>query len=288
MRIRWAARVKTAVPIFIGTALYAFGLHFFIIPNELMEGGITGVALLLNYAYRLPPSITTLLINIPLFVFGYYKLGLRAMGYTIFGTLSLSFCLWIMELLLAHGQFKPFYASEDMFLAALYAGISLGAGLGLVFRFGGTTGGSDIVARILQHGQGFSMGRTILFIDALIIGISLFFVPVEKVLYTLVSVFVASKIIDSATEGPYAAKAFMIMTDSAPEIAVRITRELDRGATLFTAKGAFSGEQKEVVYCVIYRNEMRRLKTLVHQLDPKAFMIINDVHSVVGEGFRGK
>ncbi|CAG7611461.1 hypothetical protein PAESOLCIP111_01382 [Paenibacillus solanacearum] len=278
--------LRGALPIMLGTAIYAFGLHYFVISNELMEGGITGIALLLNYIFGFPPSVTTLLINIPLFVLGWRILGKSSMLYTVIGTLSLSFFLWVMEQLIRTGWLVPFRSEHDFFLATAYAGFTLGTGLGIVFRYGGTTGGSDIMARIAHKLKGWSIGRTILIMDAVVIGASLFFIPKEKILYTFVVVFIASKMIDIFIEGAYAARAFTIITSHADRVAAAITKELDRGATLFPAIGAYSGQHKNVVYCVVARSEMKRLKDLVRSVDPLAFLIITEVHDVVGEGFK--
>jgi len=269
-----------------GTALYAFGLQYFIIPNLLMEGGVTGVAVLLNYALSLPVSLTSLLINLPLFILGWRRLGKGAMIYTFAGTVLLSFFLWIAETAVSRGWLIPFRSEHDFILVVLYAGVTLGIGLGLVFRAGGTTGGVDIIARILHRARGWSMGQIILSMDVLILGVSLLFIPKEKVLYTIVSVFIASRIIDFIQEGAYAAKAFTILSRDPEMLAKNITIELDRGVTLMPAVGAFSGEHKHVVYCVVSRFEIGKLKSLVRQHDRRAFIVINDVHDVLGEGFR--
>ncbi len=281
----WNA-VKSWSLIVAGTAIYAFGLQYFIIPNTLMEGGVTGVAVLLNYAAGLPVYLTSLLINLPLFFLGWRQLGKSAMVYTLAGTLLLSAFLWVAEKLVEEGLLTPFTSQQDFILVVLYAGVTLGAGLGLVFRGGGTTGGVDIVARILHRARGWSMGQIILSLDVLILGISLLFIPKEKVLYTLVSVFIASKVIDFIQEGAYAAKAFTILCKEPEKLAAEITRELDRGVTLMPAVGGFSKEPKTVVYCVVSRFEIRKLKSLVRLHDKRAFIVINDVHDVLGEGFR--
>ncbi len=281
----WNA-VKSWSLIVAGTAIYAFGLQYFIIPNTLMEGGVTGVAVLLNYAAGLPVYLTSLLINLPLFFLGWRQLGKSAMVYTLAGTLLLSAFLWMAEKLVEEGLLTPFTSQQDFILVVLYAGVTLGAGLGLVFRGGGTTGGVDIVARILHRARGWSMGQIILSLDVLILGISLLFIPKEKVLYTLVSVFIASKVIDFIQEGAYAAKAFTILCKEPEKLAAEITRELDRGVTLMPAVGGFSREPRTVVYCVVSRFEIRKLKSLVRLHDKRAFIVINDVHDVLGEGFR--
>ncbi|GGD69025.1 YitT family protein [Paenibacillus nasutitermitis] len=283
---RLFAQLKTWPPIMLGTAIYAFGLHYFILPNELMEGGVTGIAILLHYAFNWPLSLSTLLLNIPLFAVGWRYLGRSQLVYSLLGTLSLSLFLALIEKMIAIGWIVPFQTSNDYILAALYAGVTLGLGLGLVFRFGATTGGADIIARIASKQKGWSMGQIILFLDAVIIGSSLLYIPKEKVLYTLVAVFIASKVIDFIQEGAYAAKSFAIFTEDGEQLAKLITQEMDRGVTLFPAKGAFSGREKQVVYCVIARHEIRRLKTIIHRLDPLAFIVVTDVHDVLGEGFK--
>jgi uncharacterized membrane-anchored protein YitT (DUF2179 family) len=279
-------QMRLIIPIMIGTAIYAFGLHYFVIPNQLMEGGVTGIAVLLNYAAGFPLSVSTLVLNIPLFFLGWKALGRGQMMYTLIGVVSLSCFLALMEQMINRNWIVPFHSTNDYMLVALYAGVSLGIGLGIVFRFGGTTGGVDIIARIVSRSKGMSMGQIILSFDAIIISISLFYITIEKVLYTLVTVFVASKLIDFIQDGAYAAKAFSIISEHGEAISKKITIELDRGVTLIPAKGAFSGQQKEVVYCVVQRQEIHRLKTIVRNIDPRAFIVINEVHDVLGEGFK--
>lgn len=285
MTNKYLTLYRNIIPIMLGTAVYAFGLHYFVIPNELMEGGMTGVSLLINYALGIPPSLTTLVLNVPLFLIGWRVFGNQAMALTVLGTLFLSFFLWTMEMLIGYGWVIPL-AGEDYFLVTLYAGVTLGSGLGVVFRFGGTTGGSDILARIINKRKGWSMGQIILAIDVLVIGSSLLYIPKEKVLYTIVVVFIASKMIDFVTEGAYAAKAFTIVTENGELLAHRVTSELERGVTIFPAKGAYSRKDKEVLYCVVARQEARRLKMIIRSVDPTAFIIIADVQDVLGEGFK--
>lgn len=282
---RWDT-LKSCFFILLGGAVYSFGLHYFVISNELMEGGVTGIALLMYYALGWSPSVMTLVLNIPLFLLGLRTLGGYSMRLTILGTVGVSFFLWMTEQWIRAGWIKPFSQPEDLLLVALYAGITLGSGLGLVFRFGGTTGGGDIIARLGNKYRGWSMGQVILVFDAIVIGASLFYLPQEKVLYTLVAVFIATRMIDFITEGAYAAKEFTIITDMGEELAAAITKDMDRGVTILPARGAYSNTDKNVVYCIVGRSEVRRLKTLVRALDPRAFMVISDVHDVLGEGFR--
>jgi len=277
---------KSLVPIMAGTAIYAFGLHYFVIPNQLMEGGVTGIGVLLNYAVGAPLSISTLVLNIPLFLLGLKMLGKGQMAYTIFGTVSLSTFLALIERAIANGWIVPFQTDKDYILAALYAGVTLGIGLGITFRFGGTTGGVDIIARIVGKWKGWSMGQVILGLDLVIIGLALLYIPKEKVLYTLVTVYIASRVIDFIQEGAYAAKAVSIITNVGEDIASRVTEKMDRGVTLIPAIGAYSRSHKYIVYCVVNRQEVRILREIVKSIDPRAFIVINDVHDVLGEGFK--
>jgi len=281
-------QLQAIIAIIAGSAIYAFGLLYFIIPNELMEGGVTGITVLLNYAFNLSPSISTMILNIPLFLIGMKILGKRQSIYTGIGIASLTLFLWLFELLINRGFVVPFHTEHDYILASLYAGVTLGAGLGIVFRFGGTTGGSDIIARIINRKFGFSMGQIILSLDILIIGLSLIYIPLERILYTFVAVFIASKVIDFIQEGAYAAKAFTIISDKAPDLAEHISTEMERGVTLIPAVGVYSKQAKHMIYCVVSRQEIRRLTEIVKSLDPRAFIIINDVNDVHGEGFKEK
>ena len=286
MTNKFSTVLKQLIPISIGALIYAIGLQFFVLPYSLMEGGVTGIAVLLNYIFQFPLSITTLVINIPLFLVGWKVLGSKKMVLTIYGSLMLSLFLALLEFSLQRGWIVPFAQNYDPMLVVLYAGLTLGLGLGIVFRFGGTTGGIDIVARIINRYRGYSMGQLILAFDVIIIGAAVFFISFDKILYTFVMVFIASKLIDFVQDGAYSGKAFSVITDHGESIAAKIGEELERGVTIIPAMGAYSGENKKVVYCVVARNESHRLKQIVRSIDPRAFIIINEVHDVIGEGFK--
>jgi len=211
---------------------------------------------------------------------------MKQLALSFYGVLNLTFFLWLFERAVSMHWILPFQTSNDFILATLYAGVTVGTGLGIVFRFGGTTGGVDIIARIANRKFGISMGQFILILDIFIIGAALFYIPKEKILYTLVAVFISSKVIDFIQEGAYAAKAFTVISDHSQEIADAITKEMERGVTLIPAVGAYSRSQKQMVYCVVSRTEIRRFKTIVKTIDPRAFIVVNDVHDVLGEGFR--
>jgi len=270
----------------VGAFFYALGLQYFVVPYSLMEGGVTGIAVLLNYIFSFPLSITTLVINIPLFLIGWKVLGGKKMLLTIYGSVMLSVFLALIEYAQNKSWIVPMADGYDAILIVLYAGLTLGAGLGIVFRYGGTTGGIDIVARIINRSRGYSMGQIILTFDFLIIGASLFFISFDKILYTLVMVFIASKIIDFIQNGAYSGKAFSIISEHGDAIAKRICEELDRGVTIYPAQGAYSGKAKNVVYCVVSRGETHKMKQIIKSIDPRAFIVIHDVQDVLGEGFK--
>ena len=197
--------------ILLGALICASGINYFTIPNQLAEGGLTGITLILKYLFNFSPALTTMLLNIPLFVIGWRELGKISMLYTIFGTSAFSLFLWLTE-----GIGKPI--PHDLLLAALYAGVTVGLGLGMIFRFGGTTGGADIIARLFHKYGGWSMGRTMFVIDLTVILCSAFIVGRERAMYTIVAVFIGSRVIDFVQEGAYAAKAAFIVSNSAAEI----------------------------------------------------------------------
>jgi uncharacterized membrane-anchored protein YitT (DUF2179 family) len=270
--------LRNILAILIGSAIMGFGINYFNIANRLAEGGITGITLLLKYTLDWDPGITNLILNIPLLFIGWKLLGRQSAIYTIIGTVAVSFFLT------AFSSFRH-PMENDTLLAALYAGVTVGLGLGLVFRFGGTTGGVDILARLVNKYFGWGIGRTMFCFDLFVIGLSLYYLNLDLAMYTLVALFIAARVIDFVQEGAYAAKAIMIISDHAVDISQRIMQEMGRGATLLKGRGGYTGLDKEVLYCVVSRNEIVRFKNLVHATDPHAFIIINDVHEVFGEGF---
>ncbi|WP_027417515.1 YitT family protein [Aneurinibacillus terranovensis] len=270
--------IRNILAIIFGSAIMGFGINYFNIANRLSEGGITGITLLLKYIFNWDPGVTNLILNIPLLILGWRTLGRQSLVYTIIGTLSVSFFLSLF------GSFRH-PIPNDTLLAALYAGVTVGVGLGIVFRFGGTTGGSDIIARLFNKYFGWGIGRTMFMFDFVVIGISLYYLNLNLAMYTLVAVFLAARVIDFVQEGAYAGKAIMIISEHAVEISQKIMEEMGRGATLLKGRGGYTGIDKEVLYCVVSRNEIVRLKNMVHETDPYAFIIINDVHEVFGEGF---
>jgi uncharacterized membrane-anchored protein YitT (DUF2179 family) len=175
---------------------------------------------------------------------------------------------------------------DDLTLAALFAGSSIGIGLGIIFRFGGTTGGVDIIARLVNKFFGWSMGKTMFMFDACVICLSLiFYLSYREAMYTLVAVFIGARVIDFMQEGAYSARGAMIISEQNEAIADRILKEMDRGVTVLRGYGSYTKRDREVLYCVVPKNEIVRLKSVITSVDPHAFVSVSIVHDVMGEGF---
>lgn len=274
-------KFKNVAYIILGTIIFSFGLVYFNMANNLAEGGFTGITLILYFIFKIDPAYTNLLLNIPLFIVGWRILGRNSFIYTLIGTVSVSVFLFIFQ----RYRFVTITLHDDMTLVALFAGVFVGVGLGIVFRFGGTTGGVDIIARLGFKYLGWSMGKTMFMFDAAVIASSLIYLNYREAMYTLVAVFIAAKVIDFMQQGAYSGKAAFIISEKSSEIAKCILVEMDRGATVLKGKGSFSGLDKEILYCVVGRNELIRLKTIIEKIDPHAFVTLNDVQDVIGEGF---
>ncbi|EMA6341949.1 YitT family protein [Bacillus cytotoxicus] len=277
-------QIHNVIFILIGSAIFSFGIVNINIENHLAEGGFTGITLLLYFLFSLDPSYTNLILNIPLFFVGWKLLGRTTFLYTLIGTFSVSFFLWIFqryELFKLHVNLQ-----NDMTLAALFAGAFIGIGLGIIFKYGGTTGGVDIIARLAHKYIGWSMGKTMFMFDAVVIVVSILtYLSYREGMYTLVAVFIGAKVIDFMQEGAYAAKGATIISDKNDQIANKISLEMGRGATFLKAVGSYTKVERNVLYCVVAKNEIVKLKNIITSIDPHAFVAVSDVHDVVGEGF---
>lgn len=274
-------KIKNILFILLGTAIMSFGLVNFNMQNKLAEGGFTGITLILYFLFNWDPSYTNLLLNIPLFLIGWKLLGRNAFFYTIIGTVGVSIFLWIFQ---RNSIEMPL--QHDLTLAALFAGVFAGIGLGIIFRFGGTTGGVDIIARLVQKFIGWNMGKTMFLFDACVITLSLFtYLNYKQAMYTLVAVFVGARVIDFIQEGAYSARGAMIISEKNEQIAEKIMEEMERGVTALRGYGSYTKNEREVLYCVVAKNELIRLKNIITTIDPHAFVSISIVHDVAGEGF---
>jgi uncharacterized membrane-anchored protein YitT (DUF2179 family) len=274
-------KIKNIFFILLGAAVFSFGLVHFNMQNKLAEGGFTGITLLLYFLWNFDPSYTNLLLNIPLFLIGWKLLGRNVFLYTIIGTMSVSIFLWIFQRYTIEMPLK-----DDLTLAALFAGVFAGIGLGIIFRFGGTTGGVDIIARLVQKYVGWNIGKTMLIFDTAVITLSLLtYLEYKEAMYTLVAVFVGARVIDFIQEGAYTARGALIISEKNEDIAQKIMKDMERGVTALRGYGSYTKNDKDVLYCVVAKNELTRLKNIITSIDPHAFVSISVVHDVQGEGF---
>lgn len=274
-------KLKNICFILLGSTIFSFGIVHFNMQNNLAEGGFTGITLLLYFLFDWDPAYTNLILNIPLFFIGWKLLGRNVFIYTLIGTFSVSVFLWIFQ---RYQIVMPL--NDDLTLAALFAGVFIGIGLGIIFRYGGTTGGVDIIARLVHKYAGVSMGKTMFLFDAVVILLSLItYLTYKEAMYTLVAVFVGARVIDFMQEGAYAARGAMIISEKNDEIAAKIMSEMERGVTVLKGHGSYTRIEREVLYCVVARNEIVKLKNVIVSVDPHAFVTVSTVHDVLGEGF---
>lgn len=260
-----------------GALIYAVGINNFIIANGLAEGGFVGISILALYFLKIPLGISFFIMNVPLFLLGWKQFGQKFILKTILGV---AFVSLFSEL--TKGWQAPM---DDKLLASLYGGVINGIGLGLIFRCGATTGGSDIIGRYVNHHYGYSIGRTLFVIDLIVISIVAVIIGKETAMYSLVALFVASRVIDIVIEGTSTSKACLVVSDHTLAISAEIVSVLGRGTTLLQGRGGYTGKDKDVLYCVVSREEITRLQQIVRKIDPSAFIVIYNVHDVLGEGF---
>lgn len=266
------------IVIAIGTAIYGFGFVEFNMANHLAEGGVSGISLMFHFLFHFDPSYTNIILNIPLLIVGYKFLGRRTFFYTIWGILSLSIWMFVFQRIPLSLNIH-----HDLLVAALLAGVFAGVGIGIVFRFGGTTGGADIVAKLLQVKKGVQVGRTFFLFDTIVLTLSLSYVNLEQMMYTLIASFVAAQVVSVVQSGGYSAKGMLIITNKHREIAQMIIEDFGRSATYLHGEGAYSGDQKEVLYVVLNPSEVQELRQELSKVDANAFASIINVHEVIGD-----
>ena len=274
-------KIYPILTILLGAAIYAFGLTYFVVPHHLFEGGATGITLITFYLFKIPVSLMNLLINIPLFILAWKIFGAKSLYSSLLGTLALSAWLAFFERIPLHIDLQG-----DLLITALIAGILLGIGLGIIFNAGGTTGGTDILARIINKYTHISMGKLLFILDfCILMLILLIFKDLRLVSYTLLFDFIVSRVIDLIGEGGYAGKGFMIITKRPDHLAKAINDDLGRGVTFISGQGYYSQKDLKIIYCIVGRNEIVKMKEMIHRIDPQAFITITEAHEILGEGF---
>lgn len=267
--------------ILLGALIQALSMTFFLVPAKLVSGGVSGAGQLLHYSFGWPIGLIVLLGNLPLFILGWRYLGgpkfaLRTMlaivAFSLFTDVSMHYV----------GNTS---LTSDPVLNTLYGGIVLGIGLGVVYLGRGTSGGTDILGRILNRQFGMSISMAYMVTDSLVVLLAGFIFGWEKALYGLIMIYLSGVAADRVLEGSNVIREAMIITDETEAIVKAISDELDRGTTVLQAKGGFTGKDRPVIYCAVTASEVVRLKTIVHDLDPDAFMVVGHANEALGEGF---
>lgn len=265
--------------VLIGVIITAFGVSFFLIPAKIAAGGVSGLATVVFHLTGFPAGITMLLFNIPLFLLSWRLIGPMFGAKTLFGTITISIFVDLFN------QFAVPMTS-DLLLAAIYGGVISGIGLGLAFRSGGSTGGTDMAAQLVARFFPTSVGQALLFVDGFVIILAGLAFGLELAMYALIAVFITTKTIDLVQEGQNYAKATLIISDRAEEIGQSIMERLERGVTSLDGRGMYTKDDKDVLLVIVSRVEIAQVKEIVREFDQSAFVVIADVHEVLGEGFR--
>ena len=266
----------------LGASLLALNIALLLVPNKIVSGGATGIATLLYYTLGTSVGTMVLIINIPLFIAGVkWGGGMRFAVRTVYATVVMS---------LLTDLFTPWAATlppiDDPLLFVLYGGLIDGVGMGLVFRGQGTTGGTDVIARLLHHWKGIPFGTTIFVVNSVVlIGAAVVF-GLEEAMYALILTFVAARVVDIVQGENNYGRAAIIISGQAASIQASVLTVLERGVTVLEGRGGYTEAGLDVLYCVVSRGEVSILKRLVQSIDPKAFVVITEASEVLGEGFR--
>jgi uncharacterized membrane-anchored protein YitT (DUF2179 family) len=285
-RVLKSRRLRDFALMTVGVLMTAFALDAFLIPNKLAAGGVAGLATVIYYAAQtrlgvtIPVGVQMLVMNAILLLVAWRFRGLRYVGKTLYGAISLSILVDVLA------PFIPHLATSDLLLAALWGGAVSGLGMGLVFKGGGNTGGTDIVAQLLSSRFPLGVGQLMLVIDAGVTVLAAIEFGPNVALYGVVAIFVATASIDLVLEGISVEKAIIIISDAADDIGQAINSEMGRGATRLEATGVYTGQRRGTLYVVLARNEIDDLKAIVKTIDPTAMVIISNVHEAIGEGFK--
>ncbi|NMO94739.1 YitT family protein [Paenibacillus lemnae] len=261
----------------VGAFLFALAVNLFVIPNDFGEGGVTGISIILFYLFQWSPAIVSIILNGVLLAVGYRLLDKTTTVYTVIAVAANSLFLHLTE----HWSID----SNEPVINAIFAGLLAGVGIGLIIRVGGTTAGTTILARLATKYWDWNVSYALLFFDLIVAGISVFVIGIEKVMFTIVILYIGTKAMEFIIEGLNPKKAVTIISSHHDRIAVRVMELLDRGVTVLRGYGYYTGKPKDVLYIVISKQEVSLLKKIVRAEDANAFVSIHDVRDVFGEGF---
>lgn len=260
--------------LFLGAFVTALALEYFLIPNKIIDGGIVGISIILSYLSGLPLGLIIFFLNLPFLFYGYKQIGKSFLGHSLFAVLSLSIWVTMMQPEVA--------VIDDLLLASVFGGIILGIGVGLIIRNGGSLDGTEIVAIIINKRAIFSVGQSVMFFNIFILSSAAYVFGWRMALYSILTFFIAFKVIDITIEGLDEAKSAYIISDKPDAIIKDIYSKLGRGITIIEGKGAYTRKKKTILYTVITRLEIAKLKSIIRDIDENAFVTISDVFDVMG------
>lgn len=261
-----------------GAILASIALEIFLVPNNIIDGGVIGISIISSHLSKLPLGAFIFVLNLPFLILGYKQIGKTFVLSTLFSVLVLSIGVTVLHPIPG--------ITNDVLLASVFGGITLGIGVGLIIRYGGSLDGTEIVAIILDKRTGFSIGEVVLFFNIFILSSAGFVFGWDKAMYSLIAYFIAFKVIDVTVEGLEESKAVIIVSEQPEEIAEVLMARLGRGVTMLQGKGAYTGVFKGILYCVVTRLEIAKLKSIIEETDPNAFVTFSDVHEVMGGRFK--
>ena len=266
----------------IGAFIFSFGIAMFTSPNNIAPGGVSGIGTMLNHLFNIPIGSVIIAVNIPLFIFSFKKFGRSFFKKSLFATFLTSSLIDILPFILEkHYVYSPL-------LASIFGGVSIGVGVGIIFLRGGTTGGADILAKLIRlKYPHFSLGTLVFIIDAIIVISTLFvYGSIEALLYSTVSFFVTSRAVDAIIFGAARSKMLLIITTQPQQIAKRIMNDIQHGVTLIPASGGYTNEEKTILLSVVRPNEVAEINKIVKEIDRSAFTVITESNEVFGYGFQ--
>lgn len=270
--------LRRIVFITIGAALVSVALEIFLVPNNIIDGGIVGISILISHVTGLPLGVFLFLLNVPFLIIGYKQIGKTFALSTLYGVTVMSIGTTLLH---------PVNAlTYSTFLAPVIGGVILGIGVGLVIRFGGSLDGTEIIAILFTKKSAFSVGEIVMFFNLFILGSAGFVFTWDSAMYSLIAYYIAFKMIDITLEGFDQSKSVWIISEDAKEIGDAIMSRLGRGVTYLHGEGAYSGGMKRVIFCVITRLEEAKMKSIVQELDPSAFLAVGNIHDVKGGRFK--
>ena len=269
--------IKNILLVILGAFIFSAGVNAFIISGNLGEGGVTGIAIVLYYAFHISPALTNFVANAILIVIGYKFLSKKSTILTIIATVLISVFLSLTE--------SWHVETGNVIINAVFGGTSVGLGIGIIVLAGGTTAGTTILARIANKYLDVSTAYALLFFDLIVVAISLTVLPLSKALVTVISLYIGTKVMDYVIEGLNTKKAMTIISSKPEEVAKAIDEQVGRGLTILNGHGYYSREEKDVLYVVVAKTQVTRAKRIIKKIDKNAFLVIHDVRDVYGNGF---